>query len=737
MAVLEKIRKRSVLLFIIIIGALLAFILGDFLNSGRSLFGPGDTIAAVGNAKVKQMDLSKQSEQVENYLKQSRANGQNIQAEMADPDYRYQQALENALYQKLIDEECDRLDLEVTDDFISNFVSNPSSSMFVWQTLLGQLGGSPQETMGVLQQYGIIDPTTYLDAINNPARYRIEGQMAQALTGAWQAMEDILAQQVQYTLYNNVINSMLQVNKADAKAYFDNQNTMANVQVASVPMATVNDNDITVEESDYQAVYDSMKDSYRILEENREIAYIVVPIQASEADYAKADEATRNLIADLQTTEGLQALANHKGFMHKNVKITQDEMGRNMQYAALAKDSAGIQKGMVKELFAPRGTKTIAKVLETGKGIDNIVYAFYPVDNEKQADSLFTDKSLAAVDSVINSLTNGQLNNLKTSLINPAQDSYAGMFAGVESVAKALETAPVNQYYFVNDTTSEKPVNGVLVVKERSESVPMYELAVMTYDVYPSEATRQELTQNLHNFIANHPTAEQFVNDTTNLYNIRYTMVNPSKYTLANSQTTPNSRALVKWALDAKKGAVSPVFSRQKMIFGRGDQPDETQDYLVALAVVDVFDDYLPLDSYIVKDELKGRATNNKKAKVLIDKYAGKGKTIGEYANAMGVTPQNMNVAFGAGTIGGNAQGALAAAKKGDLVGPVQGNYAVYVFQVDDVTTPDFAAADLTTRLGEASRAFRMPQLSPIMLIGNRKVNNNLIKYFTPSPTEE
>lgn len=38
MATLEKIRSKSVLLFVIIIVALLAFILGDFLTSGRTYF---------------------------------------------------------------------------------------------------------------------------------------------------------------------------------------------------------------------------------------------------------------------------------------------------------------------------------------------------------------------------------------------------------------------------------------------------------------------------------------------------------------------------------------------------------------------------------------------------------------------------------------------------------------------------------------------------------------------------
>ena len=47
MATLEKIRKRSVLLLVIIGAALVAFIIGDFLNSGRNIFGDGTTVAKV------------------------------------------------------------------------------------------------------------------------------------------------------------------------------------------------------------------------------------------------------------------------------------------------------------------------------------------------------------------------------------------------------------------------------------------------------------------------------------------------------------------------------------------------------------------------------------------------------------------------------------------------------------------------------------------------------------------
>ena len=51
MATLEKIRKRSVLLLVIIGAALVAFIIGDFLNSGRNIFGDGTVTLIVAKSE--------------------------------------------------------------------------------------------------------------------------------------------------------------------------------------------------------------------------------------------------------------------------------------------------------------------------------------------------------------------------------------------------------------------------------------------------------------------------------------------------------------------------------------------------------------------------------------------------------------------------------------------------------------------------------------------------------------
>ena len=64
MAALEKIRKRAVLLTVVIGVALLAFILGDLINSGQAFFGDGNTIVKVGDEKIDAMEFQKRYETI-------------------------------------------------------------------------------------------------------------------------------------------------------------------------------------------------------------------------------------------------------------------------------------------------------------------------------------------------------------------------------------------------------------------------------------------------------------------------------------------------------------------------------------------------------------------------------------------------------------------------------------------------------------------------------------------------
>lgn len=108
MATLEKIRSKSVLLLIIVGAALLAFIIGDFFTSGRTLFGTGTTIATAGDQKV---DIQEFQRRVQLAQQQEQQAGRTS----TDGAVLQQRVLNDMIAEKLFDEEISRLGLTVTD----------------------------------------------------------------------------------------------------------------------------------------------------------------------------------------------------------------------------------------------------------------------------------------------------------------------------------------------------------------------------------------------------------------------------------------------------------------------------------------------------------------------------------------------------------------------------------------------------------------------------------------------
>lgn len=147
MATLEKIRSKSVLLLVIIGAALIAFIIGDFFTSGRTLFGTGDTVAKVGSQKISISEFQRQMEQAN---QQAQASGQKIDQAMLQ-----QQVLNGMIAEKLFNEEIEKLGLTVTDEELS-------------QAMLGS--GSAALSAMIAQQTGIESAATFHDMAFNPTK---------------------------------------------------------------------------------------------------------------------------------------------------------------------------------------------------------------------------------------------------------------------------------------------------------------------------------------------------------------------------------------------------------------------------------------------------------------------------------------------------------------------------------------------------------------------------------------
>lgn len=734
MAVLEKIRKKSVLLFIIIIGALLAFILGDFINSGRSFFGPGDTVAKVNGAKVDMQSYQETSKELSEQMKLEEANLPEAQRGKYDDDQISAMALQSVLLEKLIEAECDRMGIKVSNDLLSQVMLDPAFASSVFQAM-----GMDQQTMMQLPQLGITDQRTFIESFDAKTRSRypnVTPELAEQFHQLWLSAEKNVESQLKSSTYTSILTGLFQPNNADALVYYANANDRATVKSVSVPTSSIADADVELTDEDYNEYYDAHKGMFKILDETRAVAFVKQNITPSEEDRKNASAKVSELKAELMTQPGMTGAKkfSSQGFVSQTGTYTDKTLRSNIGLAQIP-DSLLVE-GYVTELAVMNPEQfAVAKVLGVSEGIDNVRFIAIPANNVEQLDSILPDKSVTAVDSVMNILTRGNAIQ-ELSLLNP----LPGL---PETLSEALKNGPVDTYFTVADTVNGQAGVYGIVIKDRDELAPAYEIGVVQYQLVPSSKTIQSMTQKLNAFVANNPKADLFIaNAPKDGYSIEYSTVDNNSFTIGQGTVpTPRTKSLVKWAMDADKGEVSPVIT----VNATGAlQPT---DYIIAVAVEDIFDDdEVPVKATIVKKILEPTVRQAKKNKMLVERYQGKAKDLNGYAAAIGLAETDAvasDIIYSAMKFGGEAQGAVAAAKPGSLVGPVAGSNAVYVVEVQANQKADTSKADLKSLKNELRSTPRSEYIPAInrnnllnALIGNKKVKNNSL-LFTEDVTKK
>ena len=139
----------------------------------------------------------------------------------------------------------------------------------------------------------------------------------------------------------------------------------------------------------------------------------------------------------------------------------------------------------------------------------------------------------------------------------------------------------------------------------------------------------------------------------------------------------PYSRAVVKWAMDAEKGSISPIIE------------DGQNEKLIVVALNDIIEPgYASINDTDIRTALTTKVRNQKKATDLIAQYEGKATDLDGYATAMQVKVDSAAVTFGQMYISGigvgesKLLGKVVASEENKLVGPIEGNNGIYVYSV-------------------------------------------------------
>lgn len=686
MATLEKIRSHSVLLLLIIGLALLAFVVGDFFNSGHTLFGSGTTVAKVDGEEIDIQQFQQRLEQANQQLQQT---GQKVDGAVLQ-----EQVLTQMINEALMTKEFNKLGLTVTNDELSNVLVGP---------------GSQYINMFVQQQYGIESAQQLCDIATNPAKYNLDAATSAQFRQLWKSLEDQMEQSLLQQKFATLFNGALTANDLDAQALYEENAVTSHVTYAKKDYSSLPDDEFKPSDADINSVWQAQKELYRLPEQQRAIDYIAVTIAPSKQDLAEAESRVGDAKVALLTQPSTDGLAEMTDFVVNRNRVAASTITDQRLRSFV--DSAKV--GSAEVISHIGNDYVLAKMLERAVETDSVCMDFAMITGIK-----------AHTDSVIAALNNGST-TIAEATQGQVQDSMWVQLSNPQmaELRSTLLNAPAGSW-ITPDTSAVAQGARVFRVRTRRQPVSIVDLAVVTFTAEPSNATVNKLETELRDFVRTNNTAALF---SENAAKSGYTAV-PAYVSASTPQIgrLEDTRSAIFWAMDAKKGEVSPVFG------------DLQTGQFIAVAVNDIYKDYLPATDPQIRKNLYQEALNNNKAAKLLSEYNGKAKDVAGYAQLMGSSVDSTNVTFGQPMIAGlgfndsEVLGSVAVAEKGQTVGPLKGNSAVVVLQVLDIDKEGrpYNYEESASNFNRTRGAAMLGNALPMILQGNSKVDNRLMKFY-------
>ncbi|MDE7450094.1 MAG: SurA N-terminal domain-containing protein [Paramuribaculum sp.] len=689
MATLEKIRSKSVLLLVIIGVALLAFILGDFFSSGRTFFGTGTTVAKVGGQKI---DIHQYQRKLEEASRQYQQSGQKI-----DNAVLQQQVLNSMLAEALYKQEIADLGLVVTDAELS-------------EAMLG-MGAAFTDRM-VQQQVGVESAAQLHDMAYNPVKYGLEEAQAAQLREYWVNLENQIEEQLLQSKFQTLFSGAIVANQLDAKALYDENASTASFAYVKKDYASLPDDQFEVSDADLQAEWQKHKSAYAVPEETRNIRYIAVPIAPSQADRLEAQKKVENALVALRQSNGTEGLQDMPDFVVDRQKSNPLSLRdrRLRSFADTAKVGDAVMVSHMVDNY------TLAKLINRSSEVDSVNVSVMAVAAPRNT-----------IDSMINVLNNGGkfADMAQNEAVQQSNDSlWVSLLDPNMAEFKALLAEQASGVYFTPDTAAAAQGGRIFRINRRHSPAPVVDLAVVTFTAEPSVATINDLESSLLNYVNSHNTVASFADSAMTA---GYQAL-PATVSFSTPQINrlEDSREAIVWAMNAKKGEVSPVFG------------DEQSGRFLALVVEDVYSDFVPATDTQVNAYLRSKVLNDKKAQAIISEYDGKAKDLIGYAGLFDVSVDTTTATFGQpmvpkfGMNRSEIQARIATAKKGELVGPVKGVNSVLfveVVDVDDAGRP-YNYEENAANYARTRGAYMLGNNLPSVLQGKEKVDNRLHKFF-------
>ena len=508
MTTLQRIRNHGIILLIVVGVAMLAFILGDFLNSGSSFFNRSrENVGVIAGHKVHYTEYEAAKDQLtEVYKIESGSNDINEELGMQIRS----QVWQMMLMDYTLREQAQAIGMDVTAEELSNLCigENPHQ-------LITQRRAFYDET-GKFNRFALIN---FLNSLAQEPETQEQAANMQQAKNYWLYWENAVRLTHMQDKYVNLLSQLLTANPLDAKYAFDARQTTVNVEFVQQPFFAVADSLVKVTDADIKKLYNAQKEQYKRTP-NRSLVYVGFPIEPSEADFAEVEKLMKTLENDFQTKEDVATIVNsNSDILYDGRDYSETTIPAEYKEFAFGK---GVKKGQYTELTFANDTYSMARIMECGYSKPDSVKLVLVANGEGTEDV---------------ELGWFQASELQKTIADPA-------FAGKKGSTFTVSSGMGEQTFKIAD---------------KSNPTPKVKLAILSRKVTPSSKTYGILYNEAKQFIVNNNSIDSLRQSAQELG----LSVTPAFALDANADKVndlKNSRPIVRWAYEATVGDLSDVF---------------------------------------------------------------------------------------------------------------------------------------------------------------------------------
>ncbi len=676
MATLQKIRNRGKILIATLGLALFAFIAEEFVRSLS--YTQAESHQRVGKIYGEKINVQEFNAMVEEYTDVVKfTQGINTLTDDQLAMFR-DQVWQSLVNEKLMEKECEKLGLTVTDAEMQDIINNGRNPLLAQTPFRTAQGGFD---VNALKQF----LNQYNEVITNPdINSEIKAQYTQ-MNNYWKFIEKTIRQQTLNKKYQALLNGTMVSNPVAAQASFDGRTNEADIYMAALPYSSIKDDEVTVEDSDIKAKYEELKDMFRTNEETRDIKYIDIHVTASEADKAALQKEMEGYAQAL--AEGADPA--------KTVR----EAASQVPYSALPVSAKSLPHDIAEQLDSLSVGGQVGPFVHDHDNSINIVRLINKVslpDSVEIRQIAAPGNDMAAcektADSIMAALAAGaDFDTIAKKYDQPATKTWitSNQYEGQtidESNRKFIST--ISNAAVGSNNKIVLDGQGVIIaqVTDRRNIIDKYEVAVIKRNIDFSKDTYGKAYNDLSSFLAGNPKAEDIE---ANAAQAGYTVqtrknVSSTEHNVVNVRST---REAMRWIFneDTELGDVSPLYECGE------------NDHLLVIILNGVHDKgYMAWDDEQIRSFLTAEVIKDKKAAILMEKMNA-AQSIADVAKMEGaVTDTIKHITFAStafvSKVGASEpalSGAVSKANKGDFKSGVKGKSAIYAFQVVDKKKTD------------------------------------------------